>query len=469
MDNGVRAPEERDHHPVRKDGPSVLLLSINPDLQGDFGHFLNYEKRIGQVCRSIGVAHHCLCNVAFETSLPHFSPVFERNSAYYSVSVPVGKAKKLAVCRELHELITNWFETEKPFDRFDVVIAFIYQSSSITAGYLADMEWPDNFHIICNAFWDFRIDLTSSEGTDFARLKHSGSVSLTAMSVPHGEQIYNATGCCFAAIPHPPPLVSDARFFELLRASAVEKADRYRHLPPTVLLPGLLSIGKGKEITEEFVASAARENLPAQVMVRDRNRLLSQEVPETELGNLRYMLDDFSDSEIINFYRQADVAALPYTSDVFGVRTSGALVDCIMAGVVPVVFPDTWLSHICEKFGFGIVCSASTAAAMSDGISEALADLPAQRQRMFIAAIRYMSDNSWGQFLAVLLEQGGQGAALETVRESSWSFLQAARKAMIVLLEGQTDLRTLSADTERWRLVRELFDEQPDNMMEERA
>lgn len=469
MNNGVRAPEERDHHPVRKDGPSVLLLSINPDLQGDFGHFLNYEKRIDQVCRSIGIAHHCLCNVAFETNLPNFSPVFKKLSGPYSVSVPGEKERKRAVCADLQAQILNWLETENALSRFDVVIAFIYQSSSTAAGYLAELEWPDNFHLICNAFWDFRVDLAGGEGTDFARLKQSASVSLTAMSVPHGEQIYNATGYCFAAIPHPPPLVSDARFFEILRASAVEKADRYRQLPPTVFLPGLLSLGKGKEITEEFIASEARKTLPAQVLVRDRGRVLSQEEPETELGNIRYMLDDFSDSEIINLYRRSDVAALPYTSDVFGVRTSGALVDCIMAGVIPVVFPDTWLSHVCDQFGFGVVCRESTAAAMSDGITEALADLPGQRQRMFIAAIRYMSDNSWGQFLSALLEQGGQGAALDTVRESSWSFLQAARKAMAVLLEGQTDLRSLTADTERWRLVSELFDGQPDNMMEERA
>ncbi|QIZ82665.1 glycosyltransferase family 4 protein [Thalassovita gelatinovora] len=361
----------------------------------------------------------------------------------------------------------NWIESEQACGRFDIVIAFIYQSSSVTAAYLADLDWPENVHVICNAFWDFRIDAPSAKDTTFARVKQSGSVSLTAMSGPHRDQIQDATGCRFAAIPNPPPLVSDARFYELLRAAALDKAERYQRLAPTVFLPGLQSAGKGKEITEDFVASSACKEMAARILVRDRQHLLSEEQPATQLGNLRYLIDSFSDSEIIGFYRQADVAALPYTSDVFGVRTSGALVDCMMSGVVPVVFPGTWLAHICTQFDFGIVCAGQTAAAMSDGINAALADLPAQRHRIFFAAIRYMSENSWGRFLELLLEQGGQGPALEAVRETSWSFLETARKAEVILLEGGADLPTLSADSERWRLVSELFENPFEYMMAE--
>jgi len=455
MDNKGLAADEQ---PARPDTSRILLLSINPDLQSDFGHFLNYEKRIHQVCHSIGVAHHCLCNVAFETALPFFAPVFEKDSGHYSLYRTDAKGKETEICRDLHGVITNWIETEQALARFEAVIAFIYQGSSASAAGLTDMDWPENVHVICNAFWDFRIDPPRADDTNFARLTQSAAVSLTPMSVPHGDQIYAATGARFAAIPNPPPLVSDARFYELLRASTLDKAERFQNLAPTVFLPGLQSMGKGKGITEEFVASAACKEMAAQIVVRDRYKLLSQEQPATELGNLRYLPDSYSDSEIIGFYRQADVAALPYTSDVFGVRTSGALVDCMMSGVVPVVFPDTWLAHICTQFGFGIVCAGQTATAMSDGINAALADLPAQRSRIFFAAIRYMSENSWGRFLEVLLEQAGPGPALETLRETSWSFLQTSRKAEVVLLEGPADLQTLSADSERWRLVSELFE-----------
>ena len=386
--------------------PGTLLISVNPDLKTDFGHFLNYEKRMNEVCARAGVTHHCLCNKEFETNLANFSPVFTDDSGHYCLYRGSAKGKEKQITQELYKILMAWFQKNRVLERYKDVIVFIYQGSSPSAALLSCLDWPQNVRVIANAFWDFLVPMPKDYDPNLSRLKLQTKVSLLVMSISHQRLISERFGLQFPSIQNPPPLVSDARFVDIMRASLAEKMVRSTDTP-CLLLPGLMTAGKGRELTEEFILTATKEMSKNSMIVRDRKGELSQSIGKKVTGKVSFAKGDFTDDEIISMYRTADAALLPYASAVFNFRTSGALVDCLMSGTVPIVFPNTWLADICEKYGFGIICKDESLDAMLEAAKSVRTMISKRRHLLLESALAYLRDNSWEGFIRDLLPPAG--------------------------------------------------------------
>ena len=67
-------------------GGKTLFVSLNPDLTTDFGHFLNYERRLKDCCDAAGADYACFAHVNVQVELPGLRPVFPSDSGHYSMT-----------------------------------------------------------------------------------------------------------------------------------------------------------------------------------------------------------------------------------------------------------------------------------------------------------------------------------------------------------------------------------------------
>lgn len=400
--------------------PRTILISINPDLKSDFGHFLNYEKRLNEACFDAGITHHCLSALNFKNELPFITGIFVSDSGHYSLLRNSAKGCEEAISKEFHQIITSWMESYEIFRKFEKVVVFIYMSSTRAASWLTTLAWPDNVQVVANSFWDFLVAPPTAGDADLARIKIQDKVTLTAMSTSHRLQMHSETGLMFPAIPNPPPLISDSGFFEVLTKSFATKV-AFSHRKTRILLPGLMSEGKGAQITERFIENSDRFFPECEVIVRDRNRKLNDFFGGQLPSNVQLLTGDFSDNEIIDLFFRADIAVLPYSASVFRVRTSGALVDCLMSGTIPVVLPETWLSKMCRTYEFGIICESESLQDVLGATRHALLNKHSERQRMLSGAVSYMTDNSWSKFLE-LIQGCHPQRAMESLPVSAFDF-----------------------------------------------
>src|SRR5437879_2047151 len=78
-----------------------LLVSINQDLKSDFGHYLNYEHRIGEACASFGADHICFANADVVVAEENLRPVFSNDSGHYSLVRNDARGKEDEIASEL--------------------------------------------------------------------------------------------------------------------------------------------------------------------------------------------------------------------------------------------------------------------------------------------------------------------------------------------------------------------------------
>jgi hypothetical protein len=140
--------------------------------------------------------------------------------------------------------------------------------------------------------------------------------------------------------------------------------------------------------------------------VRDRNDELRAELSLKNNSSITLLSGDFSDYEIIQLYKKSDIAILPYSSEVFHFRTSGALVDCLMTSTIPIVFPDTWLSAMCTEYGFGVICASESHEDVRAAVLKVVESYSEHLVKMLDGALMYMKNNSWNAFISKILDYG---------------------------------------------------------------
>jgi hypothetical protein len=383
----------------------VLFLSVNPDLKSDFGHYLNYEKRINEACYKINVFHHCLANKQLGDTHPHISPIFDHDSGHYCLYRRSAVNNENSITTELYEIILKWINSHVSFDYFDSVVVFLYMSSTKSAAMLSCMKWPTKVRIVCNSFWDFLSSTSDKIDHNLSRLQMQTDVQLLALSSAYKELIYKDQGIVIDYIPNPPPLASDSHFYDFLRTSYASKNVRSRSRIE-ILMPSLLTMGKGRDFTSTFLKNCEKTMPSIAFTVRDRNDELRAELSLKNNSSITLLSGDFSDYEIIQLYKKSDIAILPYSSEVFHFRTSGALVDCLMTSTIPIVFPDTWLSAMCTEYGFGVICASESHEDVRAAVLKVVESYSEHLVKMLDGALMYMKNNSWNAFISKILDYG---------------------------------------------------------------
>jgi glycosyltransferase involved in cell wall biosynthesis len=384
-------------------GARSLLLSLNPDLVKDFGHFLNYEKRIREVCVEAGITYRCLASSRLAIQDPDLLPTFKHDSGHFSLVRRGAAGEESALARQLFEAVRDALARLDPDRQFDRVWVFLYCGSSLLAARLVEFEWDARVRVCINAFWDFL--LPDRLYSHVAVLPFQRQVRLLAMSDLHRDEILDASGLGFDPIPNPPPLLRDVQSYNEIHAQA-DGVWRQRGLQ--VFVPGLMTMGKGQDATRELFRHLCGVGVPdGRFVFRDRQGTLGSGTPV----GVSVVTSDLSDDEVADLYRDSDFVLLPYEPGTFGVRTSGALVDCLMFGAVPLVLSGTWLAHVCERLGVGHVLPDMKPSTVLRCIDDAVARLPAERVRVLQAAGRYLVRHHWGKLVDIVTQDPDAGLA----------------------------------------------------------
>lgn len=375
-----------------------LVVSANPDLKTDYGHFLNYERRIKESCQALGAEYLCFANKAVEIIDSNIHPIFPHDSGYYSLVRKSARMHERQIAAEFAVLVQSHLSKLSNYRNFEQTVIFFYCGSSLLASYLCSASWDRRVVVVINAFWDFLLPNDFRNYEHVSRIAFQNQVKLLAMSEPHQEEIEGMSGLRFDWIPNPPPLLGDADASKATKDLIVARQGR---LGVRVLLPGLMSQGKGREFTTAF-CHLINEGRIGDVNYTVRDRLGS--LPVSTSPKLKLLVGDFSVEEIICLYKESDFAILPYDAETFRVRTSGALIDCLVFGVVPIVLAGTWLAHICEHYGFGIILDSMVPEQVHKAVEKAALRLQKERTRLVPAAFRYLNDNSWGRLAHCIVD-----------------------------------------------------------------
>lgn len=371
------------------------FISLNPDLRTDFGHFLNYEKRLSEQCALRNIKYYCLANTEAVANLPIESiNIFKNDSGYYSLLRKSSKGYEAAI---INEFITTLKEA------FDILglsgkknICFLYCGSSKLAAELAKTFNIYNTTLVINFFWDF-ID-SKNDYSYLSALAYNPSIIPLAMSHLHAEQINDITGFNYDFIPNPPPLYSDSEAVNLIKRNLCSKPT----ITKNIYLPSLLSDGKGLEQTIGIINDHPI-NSAVKLKIRDRTGILSTNKAALTNKNITLIKGDLSDNEIIEIYQASDFVLIPYEEKTFKYRTSGVLVDCLVHSCIPIVNEGTWLSDICKKYDFGIIIKRGASVGRLDDLYKR--DIIELKQKTSVAAINYMATHSWSNMFDLFIRE----------------------------------------------------------------
>lgn len=380
----------------------ISFVSLNPDLIVDFGHFLNYELRLSDVLSCRNIEYYTLANLKTEIDLNFIYPVFNNDSGYYCLyrTSSFGKEKVIAnellsICQTFVGSLASSSQSDRRF------VFFLYTGSSELAYQLSLIDIPKNWRFVINAFWDFLDGCPEKISQRLTRIKFSRNVQLLAMSELHRKEWIGKTGLLFKSIPNPPPLHSDSTSLAIIKRSLFLRHFSVSKVRRQIFFPGLMTGGKGKELTRDFFTDPEIKNSEFSYILRDRK----SEIEIDFSSNVELVVGDLEQSTLEDIYFSSDIAVLPYSSSTFRVRTSGAIVDCLVAGVVPIVFAGTWLAEQCEKYNFGYVCKQESVAEIKKAINCIDSEFYAFRDAMYCAAGKYLNDNNWHGLVKTVINE----------------------------------------------------------------
>ncbi len=368
-----------------------LYVSVNPDLQTHYGHFLHYERRMKEVFDANNCHFICLSNIALKGINADFIiPTFTNDSGYYSFYR--ASAKSLCWDKATSEFLYMLASSvnsyvEKKNKKFTGIKFFMYTGSVRLAYQLSKVFNEPKSTFAINGFWDFLSLADESDSMYFRRIKLNSKVRFVSMSDKYSKHIFEVTNFLFDFIPNPPPLCSDKEAVLRIKKSCLRENNGAQI---NVYMPSLLSDGKGSEVTQGLIDLINNTN-GITFFIRDKTNKLNK----VKYNNVNYLTGDLNDDEVFHLYETCDFVLIPYDSKTFQMRTSGVIVDCLLFGSIPIVFEDTWMAHICKKHNFGIIVTGNSSKAMLNALLNNISQLKTLRGEMYRAALNYLTDNSW--------------------------------------------------------------------------
>lgn len=110
--------------------------------------------------------------------------------------------------------------------------------------------------------------------------------------------------------------------------------------------PGLVRAGKGLSLIQKFAASKHELNKQFKLIAARSAQLISQ----PNGPNIDLLPDDLSNDDYMRYLNLSDFILLPYTDPSYEKNSSNILVEAVCAGKIPVVYPNTWMTHELKKF-----------------------------------------------------------------------------------------------------------------------
>lgn len=394
---------------------STRLISVNPDAESFFGHFLNYEARLGRSLQNNGQPHLIAGPVDAEPEVyeahPEMAKVFTcRTNTLYSKSAGqvVGDLDNFTT--ELDSYLSS-LDHSVPSQLFmycgSLEIAEVFEKlahkypSCTFAISLYYLSWLDLGDAGLQDYWKPRL----------AKMSANPQIRLIVPSPELAKEMRDGFDVRTEVLPHPTTTFHDDEIGKLNAGGGVDGRT-------TIVFPGNLRGGKGFDLTKDALLQlidGGVEDLrlrvrfpPADSVNKSREAFFDQIRDHVEI------MDSYlSEEEFRDLLLSADLVALPYTPDRFSNRTSGLLIDSLLLGVPSVVIDDTWLAGKVRELGFGEIVQEN-GKALAEGIRSAVANIDHLKKAALTARDTYVQQNSWDALVSFLKQPKAVANPLQT-------------------------------------------------------
>lgn len=419
----IKSPQ--DYQLLRQPTSFVRTVSINPDAESFFGHFLNYEARLGKAFRAGELKHLIAGPVDAEPAVykahPEMAKVFSvRTNKLYAKTAGDPVADMPAFSAELDRYLST-LDTE---------------SKTMVFMYCGSLEIAECFHEMANKYpsCTFAISLYYLSWLDLKdpntvaywspRLKHLAEHPRLRLIVPSNElcsELQTGFGITPEILPHPSTTFDDADVITLgadkaEKESSANKGDQ----PITIVFPGNLRGGKGYELTSMAISELLKtKDIPFRIRLRfppddsvNKARCAFFDTIRDRVEVMDSYLDEQSFRDLL---LSADLVVLPYTPDRFGNRTSGLLIDSLLLGIPCVVIKKTWLARTVDKYSFGLV-SPEHGGSLALTIRKGLENITQYSQAAILARNHYLNENSWQALVEFLNREKESNSHMVTIK-----------------------------------------------------
>jgi len=387
------------------------IVSINPDAEGQLGHFGPHDARIREQVQAQDADFVSLANRANtdEHSNEWVFPLFTDNS-WSALSRNRGVLDRFA--RQLSGAFQTIEQTDP--DTKNVFMMYLGSVQHLVALLEAARHLrPSHNTIIVNLFWAHAgvfkpIDKLVVEELAYT-LRHTRAlrelynVRLVADTPILVDAIERHSG---EKLPLWPMFgVSDLGDLN----EAVGRSGQIR-----VLCPSTLQYAKGYDLLPPMIQGLAKDR---------RLRFVVREVYQSSTPDpLRRMVKPlYRDAEVLEGHlspaeyarevKRADIIVIPYRKETFYGRTSGVLADAIQSGTPIVCTRETWAGRCVDSLGIGATFRDGNVDELSAAVSRVVDNLDEYRSRVNDERVEWVAQNSPEKFLSFLRELGAEPAA----------------------------------------------------------
>lgn len=372
------------------------IAIIDPDAVNEFGHYLqfidafkNAADRQGRPCLVLGPKEA-------EQSILETRPFFERGLSQKTWDLG------LRTTHYSDEKLST-FETELSdfVSRFDGNVTLFMYLGSIQILWTM-LKLVDNYpklRVFVNLFYSSfpeaeQIHRDPRWTYIFRACARNERITLVATTDLLAERLAKSFYVEIGYMQHPSTTFGDD-LVKILFQTTPQRRPRKR-----ILFPGGLLYEKGIINAVSVIEKLSVERRDVDVAVRSFVRPTTPKAIVDTVSRLRRdHVHVYSDSMDAQQYGQmfidSDIVVVPYAAAQFSDRTSGAYIDAIYTGAVPVVIARTWMAGLSEKDQLGPVARDESAEALYQAIIQAIENFDKYRSNTMSFRKTYQERNSW--------------------------------------------------------------------------
>jgi glycosyltransferase involved in cell wall biosynthesis len=413
-------------------GTARRLISINPDLQDGFGHYLHYDLRLRSAAQDLGLEFSTVANRASDPALlpGALLPTFTNNSWTAGRFRKPGVADAFA--DELKTAVDRIGSASGAGNSYFMYLGSIAHAAAVLQVAAATRSAANSFRI--NLFYSY--DDFTPEGKVRAEVLDEYQLVLDAVDTVGGclgvslcvdtermsELIRHHTGRVLPVLP----------FFSVtdLRESDA-RSIRERPLPArggefTVYFPGNMQLDKGYDLVLDLVERFSHEHreFPVRFVMRDMS--VGKEIPGAarrlkKLGDRITLLQGvLSDEDYKAQFMRAHVILIPYRRSAFFARTSAVYSDATVLGIPVIAVRDTWMGANTERLGNGLVFDDRSPAEFSAALRHLLENYGAFVEGAGRAREAWLKSNNPYRVVEPLAAAGREAASLPDAQLKSY-------------------------------------------------
>ncbi|MFC1833541.1 glycosyltransferase [Thermodesulfobacteriota bacterium] len=397
--------------------PRHTLISVNPMLADEFGHYLPYDQMLFREALRQGIEMVSLGSrvneIDFERKNPYVIPLFIRQ-ARPNIGEMAGASTDLKVFRT--QLLEGLRIVKDTYGQDTHYTLFMYTGSVFHAKAIEEVVGDDPLldGVVALFYASFvNYDDPSIRSFHEAMLKqvaNSKRVRLLVLAAEMKAYFRQIFGIKLDVLPSPSTTYSDGAF------TGVDRSSRVGGRRMNVVFPGSLLPEKGYELACRFATLVSRTpDLKSRFEVSLRYVVRDNTPPEMAaladaLGDdvtlYKGSLDHMAFKSMIE---RADILAIPYSVESFGRRAANSISDALWLGKPVLATSGTFPGNLVKKYRTGEVFEENSLESITDAVIKLADDYETYLENAWQARFRWFESHSWCRLMEVVSGQCRSG------------------------------------------------------------